>query len=393
MAIKNYSFQMLNEIRNELNIIKEKSLFRELRSIGSTQSRIIKINGKNYLNFSSNNYLGLTNNELIKNEIIKSVNIWGTGSGSSRLISGNSSEYNLLEDELAYFKSRESSLVYPTGYMANVGVITSLVNEKDAVILDRLNHASIIDGAKLSSAKLFVYKHCDTDSLEKTLKRAFNYRRRLVITDSIFSMDGDTAPLKIIVELCEKYNAGLIVDEAHAFGIFGENGKGLMNEYKLTGKALIDMGTFSKAAGSLGGYISCDKILKEYLVNTSRSLIYTTGLPPYIVSANRIALKCIENSNSQRQHLLKISDYLRIKLRELGFDTGKSISQIIPVIIGSNDDVLKLHYKLSEKEIFIPAIRFPTVPKGTARLRISLTAEHTLDDIERLLNALKIEKY
>ncbi len=380
---------MKNFIDKRIQDIKEKSLFRELKQINSSQDREIIVNNKKILNFSSNNYLGLATNKQIIKAIIKATQQWGTGAGASRLISGNLSCYEELENSIAGFKSRQSALVYTTGFTTNIGIISALAKENDAIIIDRLNHASIIDGTKLSKARRFVYKHCDMNSLEKTLKRCEKYNNKFVITDTVFSMDGDVAPLTEIVMLCEKYNASLIVDEAHAFGVFGKSGQGMMNELNLTGKALIDMGTFSKAAAGLGGYVCCDKNLKELLVNTSRSLIYTTGLTPGIICGNIKAIEIIERMDKERKHLKYISGYLRRYLQSHGFNTGNSNTQIIPVIIGGNDETLKIQSKLFDKGFFVPAVRFPTVPKGSAILRISLMSSHSIEDIDNLISELK----
>mgnify|MGYP000865971396 CR=1 FL=1 len=373
----------------ELEEIKSCGLYRSLKEINSPQEKELIVDGKTCINFSSNNYLGLATSISNKNDIIKAINKWGIGGGASRLVSGNFECYNKLEKELAEFKSRESSLVFATGYMANVGLISSIANEETVIIIDRLNHASIIDGIRLSRTKLYVYKHCNADSLEGVLKRSKKYKRILVITDSIFSMDGDIAPLKDITFLCEKFGAGLIVDEAHAFGVFGKKGAGIMSMYSLEGKAMIDMGTFSKSAGCLGGYVACDNIMREIMINKARSIIYTTGLPPCIIEANRSALNLIKNSEDKRIKLAELSNYLRNKLKKLGYNTGNSTTQIIPVILGDNETVIMYQNKLFEQGFFVPAIRFPTVPKDTARLRLSLTSGHTIEDIDNFVDIME----
>ncbi len=380
---------MKKYFENQLNTIKNNNLFRKLKSIESAQTTEIIVEGKKILNFSSNNYLDLTKNKEIIKAKQKATEKWGTGAGASRLISGNLACYDELEKNIASFKSRESGLVYTCGFMANTGIISAISDEGHALIIDRLNHASIIDGTKLSKARRFVYKHKNMDSLEKTLKRCHNYKYKLVITDTVFSMDGDIAPLKDITYLCGKYDAGLIVDEAHAFGVFGKNGQGMMNELGLQGKALIDMGTFSKAAGGLGGYVCTDRIIRDYLINTSRSLIYTTGLPPGIIMGNVKAVEVIQKSGGQRQHLKNLSEYLRSELKNRGFDTGESETQIIPVILGDNETVIALQDYLMENGVYAPGIRFPTVPKGSARLRVSLTSGHTEKHVDTLISLIE----
>jgi 8-amino-7-oxononanoate synthase len=381
---------MKKKLHESLKKTKKAGLYRALKQIENPQSGIIIYDNKEYINFSSNNYMGLASDERLKNAMINGTKKWGTGSGSSRLVCGNLSCYSELEASLSSFKHREASLVYPTGYMANTGLISSLAGDEDAIIIDRLNHASIIDGARLSKAKLYVYKHCDADSLEATLKKTLKHKCRLVVTDSIFSMDGDAAPLNEITKLCEKYDASLIVDEAHATGIFGEKGCGLMSHLGLSSKAFIDMGTFSKALGSLGGFISSDSLVRDFLINTSRSLIYTTALPPGVIETNIEALKIIAGMDDERKTILDNSKYLKTELEKMGYDTLNTISQIIPVVTGDNKSALSLQKHLEKKGFFAPAIRFPTVPKNAARIRISLTCLHTRDDVNALLDAVKM---
>jgi 8-amino-7-oxononanoate synthase len=372
---------MLDELRQ----IESDGLLRRMRTLESAQDRIVKIDGREYISFCSNNYLGLCNHPRVKKAAIAAIEKYGVGAGASRLISGNFSLHNQLEKRIARFKGTESALVFPTGYMANVGTVSALVGPGDAIICDRLNHASIIDGARLSRAKLLVYRHTDSESLEEVLKQAAKYRTRLLITDSVFSMDGDVAQLDRVGELAEKYDATLMIDEAHAVGFLGNGGRGAVEHFGLNGKIPVVMGTLSKAIGSVGGYIAGSADLIEYLRNKSRSFIYTTALPPAACAAAIAAIDIIETTPALVENLKENSRYLRIRLAENNINTLNSTTQIIPIITGTPQSALDLSQKLYENGILTPAIRPPTVPRGTSRIRISLMAQHTKQDIDKLL--------
>ncbi len=364
-------------ITQQLNNLKSSGLYRSLQSIDSPQQKIVKINGKEYLNFSSNNYLGLANNADIKQAIINGMEQYGVGSGASRFISGNMAPYAVLEKKISELKQEEDSIVFNTGYMANLGIITSLAAKDDIVFIDRLNHASIIDAVRLSGAKVCVYKHLDLDDLEVKIKK-YKAKNSFIITDTVFSMDGDIAPLKELVYLAKKYEIFLIVDEAHSFGVFGKNGAGLTEEYCLQGQVDLVMGTFSKAAGLIGGYVSGKKDIIDLIRNKSRPLIYTTALPPGIVCGIIKSVELIKNAKDKRKKLWENIKYFK-----------NSDSQIISIIIGDNEKVLQVSKRLREHGLFVPAIRYPTVKKGTERLRISLTAEHDKEDIDKFITPLQ----
>lgn len=350
---------------------------------------------------------------------MEAIEKYGTGGRASRLISGSLDLHCQLEEKLAKFKGGESCLLFPTGFMANLGVLSALLAAGDAVIMDRFNHASLIDAAKLSRARLFVYEHCSLDSLEKVLHRTKNYRKRLVVTDSLFSMDGDFAPLSEIVELCKKHQVWLMIDDAHATGIFGEHGIGMAEHFKVLGEIQIVTGTLSKALGSQGGFVCGSRQMIDYLVNRARAFIYTTALSPASCGAALAALTLIQEEPEKRKRLLSLARDFREQLSKkfpaagdfLGSSPapqswvsendsqrtltsgagmrGEGGSQIVPFLTGSIETTLKFSEKLREAGIFAPAIRPPTVPKNQCRLRFSLTCEHSHQDLERLIAALE----
>jgi len=341
------------------------------------------------LNFCSNDYLGLANDARVKRAAIEAIAEYGWGSGASRLVCGNMAPHEKLESELALFKDTESALVYSSGYMANTGIIPALMGRESVVIGDKLNHASIVDGIILSRAKLMRYPHADTQALRDILKALPASQRKLIVTDSVFSMDGDKAPLKDIVELARRYDAMVLVDEAHAFGVLGDHGKGLVEELALEGQVDIQMGTLSKAAGSFGAYACGTKVLREYLINKSRSFIYTTAMPPALAQASRAAVKIIRDEPRLRLQLKDNADYLRAQIQGMGFDTMNSSTPIIPLLVKDPARAKEMSNRLLQQGIFVQAIRPPTVPSGTSRLRLTVMATHTREDLDQLLNALR----
>ena len=378
----------MKHISDELIKIKDSGLYRNLRAVENAQDTHIEIEGKTYLSFCSNNYLGLANHPSVIEAVKGAVDVYGWGAGASRLVSGNMTLHETLEKEISKFKIKDASIVFPTGYMANLGVITSLVSNGDLVICDRLNHASIIDGCRLSGADFRVYAHCNMEKLENILKKSTMYNRKLIVTDSVFSMDGDLAPLPDIVKIAAKYNAMLMVDEAHGTGVFGQNGRGVAEHFNLCKEVDIVMGTLSKAIGSLGGYVSGDIDLISYLRNKARSFMYTTALPPAVCAASIAGIKLIQEDPSLRESLWHNVSFIRDKLKSLKINTLSFESQIIPVLIGdalTADNISKLLY---EKGILIPAIRPPTVPANSSRLRMTVMSTHTEGDLERLLQVL-----
>jgi len=375
-------------ISDELERIKESGLYRELNIVEGTQDTHLEIKGKTYLSFCSNNYLGLANNPLVIKAVKDAVEKYGWGAGASRLVSGNMKLHEVLEGEISRFKGKEASIVFPTGYMANIGTISSLVSKGDLVISDKLNHASIIDGCRLSGADFRVYPHCDMEKLENILKKSSKYPRKLIVTDTVFSMDGDLAPLPDIVRIAHKYKAMVMVDEAHGTGVFGKKGRGVIEHFNLSKKVDSVMGTLSKAVGSLGGYVSGDADLINYLRNKARPFMYTTALPPAVCAASIAGIKLIQKNPLLRKSLWNNVRYLKKELELLNFNVIPSESPIIPILIGDAKkavDVSKLLYK---KGILIPAIRPPTVPADSSRLRMTVMSTHTRKDLERLLEVL-----
>ncbi len=379
----------MEPLKKELSELEEKGLRRTLRLLEGEQREKVIIDGRQVLNFCSNNYLGLANDERLKVAAKEALDKYGLGSGASRLVVGNMSLHKKLEERIAAFKGCEAALLFNSGYTANLGVISALVDKDDIVFSDKLNHASIIDGILLSRAQFKRYPHKDMGALEDMLKASGGYRRKVIITDTIFSMDGDIAPLPKIVELAEKYDAWIYVDEAHASGVLGKKGKGAVEYFGLQGKIQIQMGTLSKAAGSFGAFICGSKTLIEYLINKSRGFIYTTSLPPAICAASIAALEIIENEPRLREKLWENVEFLRKGLAELGFDILESETPIIPILTKEPRVTMEFSQRLFEEGVFVQGIRPPTVPEGKARLRITVMASHKRGDLEEALDSFK----
>ncbi len=379
----------LDFLKEELNKLQKEELYRKLTVIDSFEGPTIKIGQKQYILLSSNDYLGLTQHPKVKEKTKEAIEKFGCGSGASRLISGTNQLHCELENKLADFKKTEAALVFSSGYAANLGVISSLVDKRDVIIIDKLNHASIIDGCRLSEAVLRVYPHKNMDSLEKILKKSQSYNLRLIITDGIFSMDGDIAPLPEIVALAKKYHALVMIDDAHGTGVLGKEGRGTIEYFNLEGHIDIQMGTLSKTLGTLGGFIAGSNVLIEYLKNKARSFIYSTALPPAQVAAALAALEIIQTEPERRLKLWESVRYLKEGLEKLGFNTMESQTQIIPVLIGEDDKTMQAAKFLYENGIFAPGIRPPTVPKGTSRIRLSIMATHTKFHLDKILSTFK----
>ena len=378
----------MKHIADELNKIKESGLYRNLKAVESAQDTHIEIEGKTYLSFCSNNYLGLANHPSVVKAVKDAVEVYGWGAGASRLVSGNMTLHETLEKVISKFKRKEATIVFPTGYMANLGTISTLVSSGDLVVCDKLNHASIIDGCRLSGADFRVYAHCNMEKLENILKKSSKYNRILIVTDSVFSMDGDLAPLPDLVKITAKYNAMLMVDEAHGTGVFGQNGRGVVEHFNLCKEVDIIMGTLSKAIGSLGGYVSGDIELISYLRNKARSFMYTTALPPAVCAASIAGIKLIQEDPSMRVSLWHNVRFIKDKLRLLNINTISSESQIIPILIGDTKKAVNISKLLYESGILIPAIRPPTVPANSSRLRMTVMSSHTKKDLEQLAQVL-----
>ena len=387
-----------DELNRRLAVPREQNLFRELRRVDSAQGPRIEICGKDFLNFSSNDYLGLASHPALKEAAIQAVEKFGAGAGASRLICGSLAPFHELEAVLAAFKKAEAALTFSTGYAAAVGTITALVGKGDIIILDKLVHASIVDAAKLSGAKLRIFDHNDLNDLEDKLKwarevqspksKVQSHSSILVVTESVFSMDGDTAPLREIVALKEKYGAWLMVDEAHATGVIGENGRGLADAFGVSDHIEIQMGTLGKALGASGGYICGRRALIDFLVNRARSFIFSTAPVPAAAAAATAGIQLVQSIDGEtrrtqlRQRVTEFNSALRIP-------HSAFIAAIVPLILGDEAKAITAATQLREQNIFVPAIRFPTVARGAARLRVTLTALHSVDDITELRQALE----
>lgn len=373
-------------LKNTLAELEQKGLKRSLRDTQSAQGPLIQFEGREILNFCSNNYLGLANDSRLGQAVIDSLKEEGYGSASSRLIGGNMPSHRRLEEKMAELKKTQKCLLFSTGYMANVGIISSLFGKDDLIFSDRLNHASIVDGIRLSGAQWKRYKHVDMDHLEQLLRSTSELQNRCIITDSIFSMDGDIAPLDKIVELAKNYNCKVMIDEAHAFGVMGEKGKGCAEHFGLENDIDIQMGTFSKAAGSFGAYCCGSADLIDFLINKSRSFIYTTGLPPLVAAASLKAVEIIERESALRDKLWDNTNYMRAGLRLAGYDTMKSSTPIIPILVKDSNLAVNFSNRLYKEGVFISAVRPPTVPVNSARLRLTVMANHSKTDIDFALN-------
>lgn len=375
--------------------LEVQGLRRSFRILESGQGTYINVAGRMLMNLASNDYLGLAAHPCIVQAVKEAVDRWGWGAGASRLVSGTMTIHADLESRLATFKGAEAALVCPTGYQANLAAIRGLAGRGDVIFLDKLNHASIIDAslargpARLEAPVVRVFPHRDYRRLERLLDKAKGTRRRIIVTDSIFSMDGDFADLSMLVELKSRYDALLIVDEAHATGVWGEHGRGLAEAMDVTEKIDVAVGTLSKALGGLGGFIAASREIIDWLVNTARPFIYTTALPPAACAAAMAALDLVEREPGRRLGLIRMAAWFREQVAGgLGLDIAGSCSQIIPIIVGPVDRTVELSRALEEAGFLVPAIRPPTVPKGKSRLRISLCADHQQTDLARLLDVL-----
>lgn len=367
---------------------KRDGLLRVLRPADWRGDGRLYRDGRELFDFSSNDYLGLSSHPKLKEACRKAAGSLGTSASASRLLSGDLNIHHLLEEQVAEFKSKESALVFNSGYQANIGIISALYGRDDAVFCDRLNHASIIDGVRLSGAKLFRFGHNDLSHLESLLKKeAHKFKNCLIATETIFSMGGDRPPLRELVDIKDEYDCMLMVDEAHATGIFGRNGAGVVEQENLADRVELIMGTFGKALGSFGAYVACSKKIKEYLINLCRSFIYSTALPPAVMAVSLEALNIIEAEPFRRKSLLSNADYFRSKLQKEGLDVRGS-SQIIPLIVGDSDRAAQLSGRLQDKGYWVLPIRQPTVPEGQSRLRFSLTYHHTQETLERLADEI-----
>ena len=378
-------------LNDQLQEVDANSLRRNLRCLETAQGVEILVDNSSYLNFSSNDYLGLAARSELKDAVVQAVNVYGAGSGSARLISGSNRLIHELESRLASFKGAEASLCFTNGYSAALGAVTALVGEGDVVVIDKLVHACVVDAAKLSGAKLRVFKHNDLANLERILQWAERTEgNTLVLAESVYSMDGDIAPLRDIEKLKDRYGAWLMVDEAHATGLYGKCRRGMAEEFGVGPKIDVQMGTLGKALGSAGGFVCGSQSLVDLLVNRARSFIFTTAPVPAQISA---AIKALEIVGSDEGELLRTQlwsnvDHLKNGLIKLGWKLPAVRSAIVPIMVGDEAEAMALSDRLRNKGVWVPAVRYPTVAKGAARLRLTLSASHKSEHIETLLEAL-----
>lgn len=368
-------------LKSELAQLDQAGLSRSLRSVMTAPTGRTLLDGREVILLGSNNYLGLSVHPIVVEAAATAVQKYGTGASASRLMSGNCHLYTELETKIAEAKGTEAALVFGSGYLANIGTIPVLASKGDLILSDALNHASIIDGCRLSQATKQIYRHCDVEHLESLLAQSTKFRNRLIVTDGVFSMDGDIAPLPEICGLAEQYDATVMVDDAHSFGILGETGGGTIEHFGLENRGVIQMGTLSKAIGGLGGYVAGSTALIDFLMNRARGFIFTTGLPPATLAGASAALDVIRSNPELRQRLSSNVLLLKNALLESGFQLLPTQTQILPLILGSVDVASRFAEALLSHGVYAPAIRPPTVPEGTSRLRISVIACHTTEDL------------
>jgi 8-amino-7-oxononanoate synthase len=354
---------------------------RRIRVFPGSGGKVL-LGGREFLNFSCNDYLGLSKHPRVIGAAKRALDEYGAGSTASRLVSGSLPLNEELEQLLAGFKGYPAALVFGSGFLTNAGVIPAIVGREDTVFADKLAHASIIDAITLSRAKLVRFRHNDVQHLEELLKKD-SAGRRLVVTESVFSMDGDLAPLPEIAAVASRQNAMLMIDEAHATGVFGPSGSGLIRKHQIESSVNVSMGTLSKAMGSYGGFVACSPRMRELFVNRARALIYTTALSPPVIASSIAALEILQTSPTLGADLLKRAESFRTSLKAAGFDTLQSASQIVPIVVGDNAKALALAERLYASGILVVAIRPPTIPRGSARLRLSITLDHSEKDLAR----------
>lgn len=367
--------------------MKKDGVFRALSPLESRQGSKVTVDGKDVVQLSSNNYLGMTDHPKMKEAAENAVEAYGVGSGSVRTIAGTLSMHNDFEAKLADFKHTEASLVFQSGFTSNQAVLSSILTKEDVVISDELNHASIIDGIRLTKAGRRIFKHTDMDDLEAALQESQEARIKLVVTDGVFSMDGDIAPLPDIVALCEKYDALIMVDDAHASGVLGENGRGTVNHFGLDGRVHIQVGTLSKAIGVLGGYVASTQTLRDYLIHKGRPFLFSTSHPPAVTAACSAAIDVLREDPQLIETLWDNTKFFKSGLQQLGFDTGKSETPITPVMTGEGAKAHQLSDTLFDYGVFAQGIAYPTVAKDAARVRTIVTAQHSKQELQEALDA------
>ncbi|HUS85116.1 MAG TPA: glycine C-acetyltransferase [Anaerolineales bacterium] len=378
-------------IADELSNLKKSGLFTNIRTLSSPQGAWLVVDGKEVLNFCSNNYLGLANHALLVESAKAAIDEFGVGPGAVRPIAGTMAIHLELERRLAAFKGVEAAITFQSGFNANLAAIPALVSKEDVIYSDELNHASIIDGCRLSRAKVIRYAHCDADDLRLQIEKSKGdgYRRSLVITDGVFSMDGDVAPLDNLYETAQEFDALLMVDDAHGEGVLGKGGRGIVDHYNLHGKVDVEMGTLSKAFGVVGGVVAGSQIIVDWLRQRGRPFLFSSAMTIPDVAACLASLNLLEASTDLVDKLWENADYFKREMRDIGFDTGVSTTPITPIILGEAALAKDFSRRLFEEGIFAMALSFPTVPRGKARIRVMISAAHSREDLDRGLAAFK----
>ena len=378
----------MKSLKDQLQQKKKAGLYRQRRVTEGPQAAEIVIDGKKVINFCSNNYLGLANHPDINAAFKKGIDSYGSGSGAAHLINGHSAAHHALEEELAEFTGYQRCLLFSTGYMANLGIAQALMGRGDVVLEDRLNHASLLDAGLLSGARFSRFAHADAGDAEKHLSK-YPDKEKMLLTDGVFSMDGDIAPLPALAKACQQHDSYLMVDDAHGIGVLGEKGRGCIEHFDLGPSDVpILMGTLGKAFGTAGAFVAADDDVIETLIQNARSYIYTTASPPALAEATRASLKLLQSENWRREHLAQLIKQFRQSVTEMGYELMDSVTPIQPILIGDSQLAMKLSQKLFDLGIHIGAIRPPTVEEGTARLRVTLSAAHSFEQLKMLLHAL-----
>ena len=378
-------------ISDELSSLKKSGLFTNIRTLSSPQGAWLVVDGKEVLNLCSNNYLGLANHPRLVESAKAAIDEFGVGPGAVRPIAGTMALHLELERRLAAFKGVEAAITFQSGFNANLAAIPALVSKEDVIYSDELNHASIIDGCRLSSAKVIRYAHCDADDLRMQIEKCKDdgYRRSLIITDGVFSMDGDVAPLDKLYETARDFDALLMVDDAHGEGVLGKGGRGIVDHFNLHGKVDVEMGTLSKAFGVVGGVVAGSQIIVDWLQQRGRPFLFSSAMTIPDVAACLASLNLLEESTDLVDKLWENADYFKREMREIGFDTGVSTTPITPIMLGEADLAQDFSRRLFEEGIFAMALGFPTVPRGKARIRVMISAAHSREDLDRGLAAFK----
>ncbi len=381
---------MLRDFEQEIKYLETRHLRRQLRIVESPSDTTITIEGHRFISMASNNYLGLANHPAVNHAAIDAIEQWGVGAGAARLISGTMTPHHQLERDLARFKQVEATLTFGTGYTTNLGLIPAIIDRDGLILADRYCHASLIEACRLAKkATLRVFHHNDAEHLEKLLKKREKARPTLVVTEGVFSMDGDLAPLPDLLALCRQHDATLVIDDAHGTGVMGKNGQGTIEHFGVNPRDVIQMGTLSKAIGASGGYVAGTAALKDYLINTAKAFIYATAQPPAIAAAASAAIQIIQDEPARRERLRTNRNALHTALTGMGFQLTDTQSPILPIIVKSPEQAVEMSQALYQAGIYVPAIRPPTVPKHSSRLRLTVSSEHTEAQLENVARGLQ----